>query len=233
MRKTGYAKRASKRQREHTESQMETEGPTSTEVEDLKRQVESRTAREDQLRFALAMGLAHSHPNTTSGAVFSALATLTEDIVDREALEMLNTGIQALVHKVPSQREAAHRWHAQREGCDPDRDAITIVDLARGVAHAKRMYMSSEPNFWTGAAAVEEFREECLVPRFGERSPSIAELKSWFELVDLPKRRGGLRVAGVVARIIHDAKLLGARGALGKTVKRVDRVLKRLANPVK
>ncbi len=38
---------------------------------------------------------------------------------------MAETGIMALVLKVPEKQEAARIWHAQRHGCDPTQDAIS------------------------------------------------------------------------------------------------------------
>jgi hypothetical protein len=69
---------------------------------------------------------------------------------------------------------------------------------------------------------------------FGQRTPAQEKVREWFAKIGAPKAKGGLTIAGIVARIIHDGRLLGAyTHDLSNTLRRVDRVLRRLANPVK
>lgn len=191
-------------------------------------------AREAHLRHALEFALDHCDATIASGAILGSLSALVRDQGDAEAVQMAQAGILALIYKGPRERAAAHAWHAHQEGCKPDEHAIDIVDLAREVARTARLYRLTHEQLVTGDAALEAFYSDYLVPRFGPRSPTAKELRKSFEKFGLPKSKGGLTVAGVVARILHEGRLLGAHtDDLSNTLRRVDSVLARLANPVK
>lgn len=187
-------------------------------------------AREAHLREALKFALEHSDAETTSGAIIGALASVAEDAGDAEALQMAEDAITALVNRSPREREAAHAWHALRDGYDPEQGAIAIVDLARAVARTAQMLRSSATQVPSGSAAIEAFRAD-LIARFGEVVPSTTELEAWFTKIDEPLTSGGLTITGVVARVMQHGRILGASGDLNRNRKRVDRILSRLPNP--
>jgi hypothetical protein len=201
------------------------------ELEQMQREL---AAREAQLRYALEFALDHCDAPIASSAILGSLSTLVRDKADAEAAQMVKTGILALIYKAPREQAAAHACHAQQEGCKPNEDAIDIVDLAREVARAGRLYRLTHDQLVAGDAALVAFHCDYLVARFAERAPTLNKVRELFALLDRPKAKGGLTVAGVVARIVHERRLLGAHtDDLSTTLRRVDRVLARLANPVK
>lgn len=187
-------------------------------------------AREDRLRAALMFAL-QSPGSTASGAVIGVFAAEIENADDVAAVRMLQDAMTAFVNGSPRETQAVHSWHAQRDGYDPEQDAIVIVDLARHAARTAQLSRLSGTQFHTGVAGIEAFRAD-LVDRFGESVPEVAELQKCFAKVGESRTSGGLTITGVVARIIHVGRLLGDSGQdLDKTRKRVDRVLSRLPNP--
>jgi len=206
----------------------------ATVEEELEQMLRELAGREAQLRYALEFALEHCDAPMASGPILGSLSVLVRDAADAEAAQMAQAGILALIYKGPNERAAAHAWHAQQEGCKSDEQAIEIVDLAREVARTARLYRLNDTQLVTGDAALEAFRSDYLMPRFGARSPVQEKVREWFARIGSPKRKGGLTIAGVVARIIHDGRLLGAHTHdLSNTLRRVDRVLGRLAKPVK
>ncbi len=190
-------------------------------------------ARDAHLRRALEFALEQSNAPVGSLAMLGALGALVDDADDVEAFEMAQCAILALVRKRPLDTDVAHAWHALRHGRDPNQDAITIVDLARRVEWTAEMYQKSGTLLPTGVAAVEAFRADYLVKRFGESVPGAKRLHELFAKLDQPRSSGGLTITGVVARIVDEARLVGARGKFANTLRRVDRVLGRRANPPK
>jgi hypothetical protein len=161
--------------------------------------------------------------------LIGALATLVADHEDAAAFEMARAGIHALIRKHPDDRKVAQTWHAVSVGCDPNQDAIAIVDLAEEVERTAVLFTASNPPFSpTGTAAIATFRLQYLVERFGNGVPSEQMLMAWFSKHKDPHSSGGVTTAGIVARIVHHARLFGARGTdTERTRKRVDRVLAR------
>lgn len=194
-----------------------------------------------QLGYALDFALDHAETPAGSGAVLGSLATLRRDTIDDELLEMAKTVVLGLVQRDPAARQAAQRWRAQRLGCNPDGDAAEILDLESQLLATLNLYRRTDgrlgivvesagslsyPTVPIGAEAIEAFRADYLVPRFGEHAASARLLRKWFDKLDQPKASGGLSLLGIVARVLH----LGRRGnpkrpSLEKTVQRVDRVL--------
>jgi hypothetical protein len=210
------------------------EAQPMTAQEELEQMQRELSAREAHFRDTLEFALDHCDAAIASSAVLGSLGALVQDQADAEAAQMARTGILALIYKGPKERAAAHAWHAHQEGCKPDEHAIDIVDLAREVARTARLYRLTHEQLVTGDAALEAFYSDYLAPRFGPRSPTVKELRESFEKLGLSKSKGGITIAGVVARIIHEGRLMGAHtDDPSKTLRRVDRVLARLANPVK
>lgn len=194
--------------------------------------VQRMLAREAHIRAALKFSLDHSEGLTTSGAIFGSLATVVEDATDAKALQMLRDALTALMGRTPREVKAVHAWHALRDGYDPEQDAIAIVDLARQVARTAQMFKSPNMLVPAGTAALMALRTE-LVDEFGERIPSLELLQVWFTKYNKQRAKGCLTLTGVVAHIIHEGRLFGARGKnFDKTRKRVDRVLQRHPYPL-
>jgi len=198
---------------------------TSTQL-----QAQLLLAREVRLRRALEFALAHSDGSTTSGAIVAAFATLVDGPAGVAALHVLQETVSAIVDEGAAEQARARAWHALRDGYSPDEDAIAIVDIARAAARAAQRYRVSGDQVAIGPAAIEEFRAS-LVALFGEAVPETPTLLEWFARIDVPLWLGGLTITGIVTNILHEGRLLGSRGDLDKTRKRVSRVLSRLPNP--
>ncbi len=218
--------------RESMVEQPKAKSSTTAGQEEVETEQDLLASRERQLTRALQHALDHFSTSDGSGATLGALASLIEDERDAEAFEMARTAVLALVHRKPQAKEAASIWYVRRDGLDPDQDPVGVVELARLVARTATMYRAGEGIglATVGAAAVDAFRDD-LVSRFGDTVPPSSRLEEWFSKIGQAKRRGGLTVAGIVARIIHEGRLMGAHtGNLSKTLRRVDRILGRVAS---
>lgn len=192
-----------------------------------------QSLRSQQLRRALEFALEHSDSRSVTSALLGALGVLIEDSVDARSFEMAKDGLMGLVRKSPRERAAANAWHAQRHGCDAGQDVVAILELSKAVELAAHLYSAPGGLFATGDAAVEALRQD-LVERFGSTVPVASDLGEWISRLGKPKRHGGLTLAGVVARIVHGGRLLGARGdKFGNTLSRIELALKRVANRAK
>src|SRR6478609_62396 len=100
---------------------------------------------QEQLHFALQFALQHSGRQGVLSAILGALGAQANDSRDWEAYDMAETGIVALVLKVPEKQEAARIWHAQSHGFDPTQDAISIFDLSMAVEKAAKLFPLSDP----------------------------------------------------------------------------------------
>lgn len=188
-------------------------------------------AREVHIRATLKVALEQSGGPTATGAIVASLATIVEDAADAKALRMLRDAMTALMNRTPREVDAVREWHARRDGHDPEQDAVAIVDLARLVARTAQMFKSPNMLVPPGTAAVVALRTE-LVEEFGEGIPSLDLLQGWFTKYSKQRAQGCLTLTGVVAHILHEGRLFGARGKnFDRTRKRVDRVLQRHPNP--
>ena len=205
--------------------------------------VRQRDEAECRLRYALEHALDQTPANVGVSPVLAALATLvvSGDSVDCAAFEMAETAVLALSARSPELRASVWAWHAHRHDCDPNRDALALLELARAVeltvytCRVRPQYLTtdekgavvSRPLTVSGRAAVKQFRG-FLLRRFGERIPSVDDLCEWIGRHAPTRGRGKLVTAGIVARIVHRGRLLGARGEdEAKTLRRVTMVLKR------
>ncbi len=184
---------------------------------------------EGQVRSALKFALENSGPTSAIAPILGALATIVDDYRDREAYEVAETVILALVLKSPREQEQVHAWHASRYGRDPTQNATAILDLAREVEKAVHLYARPNPCLASGPVAAQELREY-LLKRFGEDVLGLVELQ---DLISRHSAKGAtnyVTTAGIVARIMHHGGLLGASGkTFDDTLKRVNRVLARAA----
>lgn len=207
---------------------------TDEEKDWIEAKLRDIASREAQLRSALDFGLGHVDAPLGSSTMLGAAATLVKDARDAQSFDMFRTGLIGLIYKSDLEREAARIWHARREGLDPDQDGIAIVDLAKEVARTGRLYRAAPPLFPIGSAAIDAFRNDYLVTTFGEKLASLKMLEDWFARLGKPKAKNGLTISGVVASIVHEARLFGSRGDdRSKTLRRVNQILRRLPNPVR
>jgi hypothetical protein len=154
------------------------------------------------------------------------------DPIERAAYEQAMNGIIALVTKHRAALTNARDWSARRRGYDdPDSQALAVVEIAGHVAVAawlrKRV---GEATWGTAPNTAGADLHACLVARHGTRVPSAEDLTEWIDRHGEHAARGVLTTGGIVARIVHRAKLLGARGSdESKTLQRVDKILSRHA----
>lgn len=189
-----------------------------------------RLAYEQNLRTALESALANSDPNVhASFFIRGALASLVYDWADAIAVEMAGVAIEALVAKSPDARQPVGEWHAQRHGCsDPNSDALVILDVASAVERTAYLYPVDPPSMpEVGARVVADLRT-FLVGQLGPGVPAADDLENWIRRHSHKGARGKLTTAGIVAKIVHRGRLLGARGEdEQKTLRRVTMVMTR------
>ena len=182
-----------------------------------------------RLRYALMEGLKNCGPEVTAHVVMGSFACAMDftDPVECAAYKMAETAVLAIAKKDEPARAAVRSWDAQRRGCT-SMDTLSILQIAEAVQVAVYLYHCSkdpiEPKGRAAIAALQTF----ISRRFG----SNASLEDLEDLIGrhAPKHtRGKVTTAGVVARIVHGDRLLGARGKNeSKTLRRVDRDLSRL-----
>lgn len=203
-----------------------------------------RNFSEADLRFRSM--LEHCLASTPAGAGLAPFAAVGgvadfDDPSDCAAFEMARTAVAALLTGDEELREAARKWHAQRLGCDGDRDVTDMLLLARAVeitaailrepltyrARDEAGAVVELPMTKTGRAAVQEFRAS-LVRHFGSTVPSVDDLTDWLARHSPKKGKGKLVTAGIVARIVHRGRILNAHtDDEGRTLRRVTMALKR------
>lgn len=161
----------------------------SSEVRNLRRQA--------QLRYALELAFENTEYSATSAGILGALGALIEDAQDAEAYEMIVTGVAALVTKTTRAQNEARSWHARRRGCDPSRDAISIVDLFNVVEHAAYLHARADSLLGPqGRPAAVQQLSEYLQARFGNqrvignRKRGTSRLPSSTELENLLSKHG-------------------------------------------
>jgi hypothetical protein len=106
---------------------------------------------------------------------------------------------------------------------------FSIVDLAGGIEKAAYLYRRTDQCLESKGPAVMQQLRDYLRLRFGEGIPSLDELQEWVQSTVQSARKNRFTTSGIVVRIVHQARLFGARGAFTKTLRRVDRVLARAA----
>jgi hypothetical protein len=99
----------------------------------------------------------------------------------------------------------------------------TLVEIVAPLYHRSEPWLESK-----GRVAVQQFRDQ-LVQQFGENIPPLDDLEDWISNHGPTSARGRTTTTGIVARIMHNGRLLGARGNFEKTLKRVDNALARQA----
>jgi hypothetical protein len=190
----------------------------------------NRDAAEGTLRSLVEGALVNSAPDApTSMLIVASLSVLAREDDERLAVEMAKTAIDALVGVNPEARRRVREWDAHRRACDDlDSNALKLLHMAQDVETAALLYRVTEPRFvHKGRAAVERLRDQ-LVKRLGATVPDVDELEDWIGRCAPKAGRGKLTTAGIVTRIVHRGRLLGARGEdEQKTLKRVDNVLSR------
>lgn len=143
-----------------------------------------------------------------------------------EAYTMAYNAIRWLILKEPTGLESARRWLAQVQGFSgPDSDAAVIVQIEWQVRVALDI-RCGDGTFGEPTEAVKQLRA-ALVSRFSDSNsiPSETELADWLERHAPSRARGKITTAGIVARIVHRGRLLGARGTEQKTLERVTKAL--------
>lgn len=188
--------------------------------------------REVHLLRALMFGLFSVGVDNTSGAVRGALAALANDRIDWAACRMAFTAITALVTKNPRARADVQRCDAYLRGCDPTRDATSILDLAHAVEAAAEVYRCTDRcELLPARVAVTRDLAEHLVNQFGNARglmPDPDDLGEWLSRHSPKGARGKLTTAGIVACIVRQGRLFNTSyDDLGRTLARVDAVLAR------
>jgi hypothetical protein len=189
----------------------------------------------DETTAALRRALLHVFDNHSdvpiADALWAALGTVVDpdDAIESRALEVIKVGLDALLSKRSGARSAVSEWHAFRHRCTgADSDALAILEIAEAVQRAAWLYSQRSPPFLdSGPAAVERL---CgfLARRFGQTVPGTRDVEPWIAAHSPKGVRGKLTTAGIVARIVHRGRLLGARGNdEGRTLRRVTMVLNR------
>lgn len=186
---------------------------------------------ERQLRFALEHALECTPQTMGLSPVLGAIATLIDfdDPIDSVAYDMLATALFALAMRHEAARGKVNAWHTFRSGgSESNPDAMAIRDIAAAVEKTAGLYsLRLEWLDDKGRAVVEHLRES-LVRRFSESVPSVDDLEEWISKYAHRGARGQLTNEGIVAKIVHRGRLLGAHTEdESTTLRRVDRVLAR------
>ena len=149
----------------------------------------------------------------------------------REAFTMAHNAIRWLILREPGGLEDARRWLAWKMGFNsPDSDAVTIVQIEWHVRMA--LGMRRGEGRWGDPEKAPEWLHRALLHRFEAKSiPSVESLASWLDRHAERHARGKITTAGIVAKIVHEGRLLGARLSEQRTRERVTKALDRKRHP--
>jgi hypothetical protein len=174
------------------------------------------------------------------GGIAALLAV--DDPKDWAAFEMARTAILALLTRSAEQRSAVADWDAHRHGCTgAGSDVRAFIEIATAVERAAHFYatryyyacqgkngaVAKRALTETGRAVVKRLHV-FFVRQFGPTIPGVEDLEDWIARHAKEGARGKLTTAGIVAKIVHRGRLLGARGEdEAKTLRRVTMALSR------
>jgi hypothetical protein len=192
----------------------------------------ARRSRDAKVRFALDL-LLESGLEGGATPILGALAAHATDEDGHQAYEMAIWAVRALVFKDPQALASARQWHARQRGCDSSQHAISIIKLNDAVESAVHVIQLGDvPLFPKKQAVLEQLSEHINStfgpPAAGGHMPSPADLEQWISRHGSSRRRKEITTAGIVAAIVHQARLFGTRGqSLPSTRSRVDSALRR------
>ena len=149
-----------------------------------------------------------------------------------EAFTMAHNAIIALVQKKPESLDMARRWSAWIAGFDgPDSDAAVIVQLEHHVRVA--LGIRHGGGDWGDPASAAGQLHAALLERFKDSKslPSEADLEDWLGRHAPARARGKLTTVGIVTKIIHRGRLVGARRDEQQTRERVTKALDQKRHP--
>jgi hypothetical protein len=149
-----------------------------------------------------------------------------------EAFLVAYNAVNWLVSRDPEALGKARLLWARMNGFDSaDSDAAVIVQIEWHVRVARER-RHGDGTFGDPKDAVPEFRAG-LVARFPQSKtiPSEEELADWLDRYSPTGKRGKLTYAGIVAKIVHQGRLLGAQGTHQKTLQRVTKALDQKRHP--
>jgi hypothetical protein len=151
----------------------------------------------------------------------------------QDAFTLAHNAIRWLVMRDAEGLQVARRCGAWLSGfSDPDSDAAVIVAIEHHVRVA--LGIRHGGGDWGDPAAVPAQLRDALAQRFpqSETLPTAVDLGDWLDRHVPATRRGKLTTAGIVARIVHRGRLLGARGdSVQKTLERVTKALSQKRHP--
>jgi len=210
---------------------MSRSASSSTTAKTKTIETNGRSLAERHFRAAIEFALAHTPSTEGVSPIFGAAAAIAdfEDPTDRAALEMMSTAMAALVTRNLPDRASVRAWQAFRVGgSESNPDAIAIRDIAAAMQRTVNLYRRREKWLIDKGRVVVMRLRRYLARQFGEGVPDIDTLEDWVSRHAHKSARGKLTTAGIVARIIHRGRILGARGRdESVTLRRVDRVLAR------
>jgi hypothetical protein len=143
-----------------------------------------------------------------------------------EAFLIAYNAVHWLVSRDPDGLAKARLWWARMLGFDgSDSPAAVIVQLESHVRIARER-RHGDGTFGDPKHAVPDLRAG-LVSRFPESKslPSETDLADWLDRYWPTRKRGKVTYAGIVARIVHQGRLLGAGKSEEQTRQRVTKAL--------
>jgi hypothetical protein len=212
-------------------STYETLNGSGAEPEREEQDIEAQgRARDARVRNALEF-IRESSTQDGASMILGALAPLAIEEDGAEAYEMAVHAVTALVFKNPRTLAAARKFYADQRGCDSTQHAIAIVKLNEAVEAALHVIQLDGTDLFPEKQVVLQTLAEYIKTAFGGTAcggmPTAADLEHWLSQHVPKAARGKMTTVGIDAAIVHQAKLLGARGSLARTRGRIDAVLRR------
>jgi hypothetical protein len=149
-----------------------------------------------------------------------------------DAFLLAYNAINWLVTKDPEGLKQARLWWARMLGFDnPDSPAAAIVQIEWCVRVARER-RHGDGTFGDPKDAVPQLHA-ALVVRFptSKSIPSVTNLADWLDRYSATRKRGKLTYTGIVAKIVHEGRLLGAGKSESQTLQRVTAALDRKRHP--
>jgi|ERR1019366_2298373 hypothetical protein len=163
-----------------------------------------------------------------------SLKRFVDDAVpgSNEAFTMATNAIRWLILKEPGGLESARRWMAWVSGFKaPDSDAAMICRIEFAVRCAVQVRHGTG-TFGEPKDAAKNFYEGLVAAFPGSSTlPGADEIQGWLDQHSARSRKGKVTTAGIVAKIVHRGKLLGARLSEQRTLERVTKALSHKRHP--